>query len=99
VLTSRHRHACIVVTRAGIPQLLDAHPSSQPVHLNVPAKFPDGWEANHAMLAHRPSSGAVLGERPRAQVRPRGRGATIPRQISGLSSRRENYGQHRHEDS
>ena len=52
VLTSRHRHACIVVARAGIPQLLDAHPSSEAVHLNVPAKFPDGWEANHAMLAH-----------------------------------------------
>jgi hypothetical protein len=52
VLTSRHRHACIVVARAGIAQLLDAHPSSEPVHLNVPAKFPDGWEANHAVLAH-----------------------------------------------
>ncbi|HUZ27338.1 MAG TPA: AAA family ATPase, partial [Streptosporangiaceae bacterium] len=45
VLTSRHRHACIVVARAGIPELLDAHPSTEPVHLNVPAKFPDGWEA------------------------------------------------------
>lgn len=52
VLTSRHRHACIVVARAGIPELLDAYPSTEPVHLNVPAKFPDGWEANHAMLAH-----------------------------------------------
>jgi len=52
VLTSRHRHACIVVARAGIPELLDAHPSAEPVHLNVPAKFPDGWEANHAVLAH-----------------------------------------------
>ena len=52
VLTSRHRHACIVVARAGIPELLDAHPSAEPVHINVPAKFPDGWEANHAVLAH-----------------------------------------------
>jgi hypothetical protein len=52
VLTSRHRHACIVVARAGITELLDAHPSTEPVHLNVPAKFPDGWEANHAVLAH-----------------------------------------------
>ncbi len=52
VLTSRHRHACIVVARAGIPELLDAHPSTEPIHLNVPAKFPDGWEANHAVLAH-----------------------------------------------
>ncbi len=52
VLTSRHRHACIVVARAGIPELLDAHPYTEPVHLNVPAKFPDGWAANHAVLAH-----------------------------------------------
>ncbi|WP_405498302.1 AAA domain-containing protein [Nocardia sp. NBC_00511] len=52
VLTSRHRHACIVVGRAGIPELLDAHPSTEPVHLNVPVKFPDGWEANQAVLAH-----------------------------------------------
>jgi hypothetical protein len=52
VLTSRHRHACIVVARAGIPELLDAHPSTEPVHLNVPAKFPDGWEANQAIMAH-----------------------------------------------
>jgi hypothetical protein len=43
VLTSRHRHACIVVARAGIPELLDAHPSTEPVHLGVPAKFPGGW--------------------------------------------------------
>jgi AAA domain-containing protein len=52
VLTSRHRHACVVVARAGIPELLDAHPSTEPVHLNVPAKFPDGWEANQAAMAH-----------------------------------------------
>ena len=45
VLTSRHRHACIVVARAGIADLLDAHPSDEPIHLGVPAKFPDGWEA------------------------------------------------------
>jgi hypothetical protein len=52
VLTSRHRHACVVVARAGIAELLDAHPSADPVHLNVPVKFPDGWEANQSMLAH-----------------------------------------------
>jgi hypothetical protein len=52
VLTSRHRHACVVVARAGIAELLDAHPSVEPVHLNVPVKFPDGWEANQSMLAH-----------------------------------------------
>ncbi len=52
VLASRHRHACVVVARAGIAELLDAHPSTEPVHLDVPVKFPDGWEANHAMIAH-----------------------------------------------
>jgi hypothetical protein len=52
VLTSRHRHACVVVARAGIAELLDAHPSTDPVHLNVPVTFPDGWEANQSMLAH-----------------------------------------------
>ncbi|GAA1290637.1 helicase [Planotetraspora silvatica] len=52
VLTSRHRHACIVVARAGIAELLDNQPSTGRVQLNVPVKFPDGWEANHAVLAH-----------------------------------------------
>ena len=52
VLASRHRHACVVVARAGIPELLDAHPSAEPVHLGVPVKFPDGWEAHHAFMAH-----------------------------------------------
>jgi hypothetical protein len=52
VLASRHRHACILVGRAGIPELLDAHPSADPVHLGVPVKFPDGWEANQAVLSH-----------------------------------------------
>ncbi|GAA4570281.1 AAA family ATPase [Planotetraspora kaengkrachanensis] len=52
VLTSRHRQACIVVARAGIAELLDNHPSTGRVQLNVPVKFPDGWEANHAVLAH-----------------------------------------------
>ncbi|WP_035803986.1 AAA domain-containing protein [Kitasatospora mediocidica] len=52
VLTSRHRHACIVVARAGIPELLDAHPSDDPIHLGAASKIPDGWEANHTVLAH-----------------------------------------------
>jgi hypothetical protein len=52
VLLSRHRHACIVVAREGIPELLDAHPHTEPVHLGVPVKFPDGWEAHQAVLAH-----------------------------------------------
>ncbi|MFI1165263.1 AAA domain-containing protein [Streptomyces sp. NPDC020801] len=52
VLASRHRHACIVVCRAGVSELLDDHPSTEPVQLGVTVKFPDGWEANHAVLAH-----------------------------------------------
>jgi hypothetical protein len=51
VLATRHRHACIVVARAGIPELLDVHPSTEPVHLNVPVKFPDGWAANQAVMS------------------------------------------------
>jgi hypothetical protein len=52
VLLSRHRHACVVVARQGIPELLDAHPHTEPVHLGAPVKFPDGWEAHQAVLAH-----------------------------------------------
>ncbi|MFF5675746.1 AAA domain-containing protein [Streptomyces hygroscopicus] len=67
VLTSRHRHACIVVARAGIAELLDAHPSSDPVHPGAASKVADGWEANHAVLArlaeHTISSQAQPGRR------------------------------------
>ncbi|MES4828985.1 helicase, partial [Streptomyces anthocyanicus] len=52
VLTSRHRHACIVVCREGVGDLLDDYPSTEPVQLGTLVKFPDGWEANHAVLAH-----------------------------------------------
>ncbi|MFD5427195.1 AAA domain-containing protein [Streptomyces sp. NPDC127084] len=52
VLASRHRHACVVVCRAGVAELLDEHPSTEPVLLGVSMKFPDGWEANHAVLSH-----------------------------------------------
>ncbi|CQR63887.1 AAA family ATPase [Streptomyces leeuwenhoekii] len=52
VLASRHRHACIVVCRAGVGELLDDYPSTEPVQLGTAVKFPDGWEANHAVLAH-----------------------------------------------
>ncbi|MGY0024232.1 AAA domain-containing protein [Streptomyces sp. cg35] len=51
VLASRHRHACIVVCREGVADLLDEHPSTEPVQLGVTVKFPDGWEANHSVLA------------------------------------------------
>jgi hypothetical protein len=33
-------------------ELLDAHPSAEPVHLGVPVKFPDGWEAHQSFMAH-----------------------------------------------
>jgi len=52
VLASRHRHACIVICREGITELLDDHPSTEPVQLGVTVKFPDGWEANHSVLSH-----------------------------------------------
>ncbi|MFD7276910.1 AAA domain-containing protein [Streptomyces sp. NPDC059862] len=52
VLASRHRQACIVVCRAGVSDLLDDYPSTEPVQLGTVVKFPDGWEANHAVLAH-----------------------------------------------
>ncbi|MEV6205919.1 AAA family ATPase [Kitasatospora sp. NPDC051914] len=61
VLASRHRHACIVVARAGIAELLDEHPSTEPVQLGVAVKFPDGWEANHAVLAHLSAHRVPLG--------------------------------------
>nr|WP_202539040.1 AAA domain-containing protein [Streptomyces sp. SID8379] len=51
VLASRHRHACVVVCRAGVSELLDEHPSAEPVQLGVTVKFPDGWEANHSVLS------------------------------------------------
>ncbi|WP_095757324.1 AAA domain-containing protein [Streptomyces xinghaiensis] len=50
VLASRHRHACVVVCREGVRELLDGHPSTEPVQLGVTVKFPDGWEANHAVM-------------------------------------------------
>ncbi|MFE4973475.1 AAA family ATPase [Kitasatospora sp. NPDC056651] len=52
VLLSRHRFACIVVARAGITDLLDRHPRSSPIHLDVPPKFPDGWRAHQVVMTH-----------------------------------------------
>ncbi|MGW3028753.1 AAA domain-containing protein [Streptomyces sp. NPDC001221] len=52
VLLSRHRHACVVVGRAGIRELLDRHPSTSPLYLDVPPKFPDGWRAHQTVLDH-----------------------------------------------
>ncbi|MET7637748.1 AAA domain-containing protein [Streptomyces sp. NPDC005438] len=50
VLASRHRQCCVVVCRAGVAELLDEHPSTEPVQLGVRVKFPDGWEAHQAVL-------------------------------------------------
>ncbi|MFJ8661864.1 AAA family ATPase [Streptomyces sp. NPDC093795] len=50
VLLSRHRFACIVVARVGITDLLDRHPRSSPVYLDVPPKFPDGWRAHQVVM-------------------------------------------------
>lgn len=52
VMLSRHRHACIVVGRAGAGQLMEEFPDSDPIFLDEPEKFPDGWEANHLVLKH-----------------------------------------------
>jgi len=50
VLLSRHRHACIIVGRAGITEMLDTHPLSTPIWLGAPIPVPDGWEANQSVL-------------------------------------------------
>ncbi|WP_404798079.1 hypothetical protein [Streptomyces pristinaespiralis] len=52
MLLSRHSFACIVVARAGIRDLLDRHPRSSPVYLEVPRKFPDGWPAHQVVMGH-----------------------------------------------
>lgn len=52
VMLSRHRQACIVVGRAGALRLLEEFPDSDPVFLDEPEKFPDGWQANHMVLQH-----------------------------------------------
>lgn len=52
VMLSRHRHACVVVGRSGADRLLDEFPDSDPVFLDEPEKFPDGWEANKKVLDH-----------------------------------------------
>ncbi|MFD1861248.1 helicase [Aeromicrobium camelliae] len=52
VMLSRHRQACIVVGRAGADRLLAEFPDSDPIFLDEPEKFPDGWEANSLVLDH-----------------------------------------------
>ena len=52
VLLSRHRQACIVVSRAGIRDQLNAHPSTDPVWLGEVGPVVDGWGAHLTMLDH-----------------------------------------------
>src|SRR5712691_1643140 len=49
VLTTRHRHACIMVARAGSPELLDAHPSTEPVHLALADPSPEAPRRSAAL--------------------------------------------------
>jgi hypothetical protein len=53
VLTTRHRHACVVVGRAGARQLLDDHapPSDYELGVTRQVEF-DGWEAHARLLDH-----------------------------------------------
>jgi hypothetical protein len=51
-MLSRHRQACIVVGRSGAAQLLAEFPDADPIFLDEPEKFPDGWEANSLVLDH-----------------------------------------------
>jgi hypothetical protein len=50
VLASRHRQACVVVTRAGVREQLDDYPATEPVWLGVDPPQVDGWEANLTFL-------------------------------------------------
>lgn len=52
VLLSRHRHACIVVSRGGIREQLRAHPSTDPVWLGESVPGTDSWNAHLAILDH-----------------------------------------------
>jgi hypothetical protein len=52
VMLSRHRQSCVVVGRAGADRLLAEFPDADPVFLDEPEKFPDGWEANSLVLDH-----------------------------------------------
>lgn len=50
VMLSRHRHACIIVGRAGIREQLDSHPGTEPIWIGEAPPAVDGWEANLAVL-------------------------------------------------
>lgn len=50
VLLSRHRQACIVVSRAGIADTLRRYPATDPITVSEPFPLIDGWEANLSVL-------------------------------------------------
>ncbi|GLZ28081.1 helicase [Lentzea sp. NBRC 105346] len=52
VMLTRHRHACIVIGRAGAQQLLEEYPDDHEVVLGEDAAGVDGWYANHRVLEH-----------------------------------------------
>jgi hypothetical protein len=52
VLASRHRQACIIVSRAGIQEQLAAYPHTEPVWIGAATPEVDGWEANHRFHEH-----------------------------------------------
>jgi hypothetical protein len=52
VMLSRHRHACIVVGRAGAQRLLDEYPDDTEVVLGEDGDSIDGWDANRRVLDH-----------------------------------------------
>jgi hypothetical protein len=52
VLLSRHRHACIVVSRGGLRERLLDHPATDPVWLGEQIPVVDGWQAHLSVLEH-----------------------------------------------
>lgn len=52
VLLSRHRQACIVVSRGGIQDQLAGHAPTEPVWLGEMPPALDGWHAHLAVLDH-----------------------------------------------
>ena len=53
VLTTRHRHACVVVGRAGARQLLEDHPPPGDYDLGIAHQVEfDGWEAHARLIDH-----------------------------------------------
>lgn len=52
VLLSRHRQACIVVSRGGIRDQLASHAPTEPIWLGEMAPVLDGWHAHLTVLDH-----------------------------------------------